>query len=68
MKTGEFCKTRNFLGKNHGICNIDGFLNGEFLKKHGIFLGNSRRTLNGEFLKHGSFEKSTEFCKSVKNA
>ena len=32
MKTGEFCKTRNFLGKNHGICNIDSFLNGEFLE------------------------------------
>ena len=32
MKTGEFCKTRNFYGKTHGICNIDSFLNGEFLK------------------------------------
>ena len=30
IKTGEFCKTRNFSGKNYGICNIDSFLNGEF--------------------------------------
>ena len=32
MKTGEFCKNTEFLRKNHGICNIDSFLNGEFLK------------------------------------
>ena len=32
MKTGEFCKTRNFLGEKHGICNVDSFLNGEFLE------------------------------------
>ena len=32
MKTGEFCKNTEFFGKKHGICNIDSFLNGEFLK------------------------------------
>ena len=42
MKTGEFCKTRNFWGKNHGICNTDSFLNGEFLGTRGIFVRNSK--------------------------
>ena len=33
MKTGEFCKNTEFFGKKHGICNVDSFLNGEFLEK-----------------------------------
>ena len=59
MKTGEFCKTRNFFGKKHGICKVNSFLNGEFfLEKHGIFFE--------EFLtnfEQGIFFKNTEVLK-----
>ena len=33
MKTGEFCKTRNFFWKKHGICKVNSFLNGKFFGK-----------------------------------
>ena len=60
-KPGNFVK-HGIFWKKHGICKIDSFLNGEFLKKHGIFLGNSRRTLNGEFF------KNTEVLKKARNS
>ena len=35
IKTGEFCKTRNFLKKKHGICKIN------FFMQRGIFEKNT---------------------------
>ena len=42
IKSGEFCKTRNFFEKKHGICKKSTFLERGIFEKHGIFLGNSR--------------------------